>query len=224
MQNEEFLKYEKLIHYFANKYAFSFKEEIDDLFQVGAIGLLKAKSSYQFGKGKFSNWASLKIKEEILKYLRHKYKLRCKKHKIEFVHYNVFPEFSKMYSTESKIDLSLALENSGLSPQEKSIIILFYFKDLEETAIAKILKKKVKTVHSSKTRALFKLKQYYQIPVPLTNQEENIIKLVQLGLKNKEIANQLNISCRTVERHLFVVFKKKGITNRQLLINKFMIE
>lgn len=48
----------------------------------------------------------------------------------------------------------------------------------------------------------------------LTESEERIAQLVAKTMSNKEIASQLNISVRTVEKHISRIFAKKGFSNR----------
>ena len=48
----------------------------------------------------------------------------------------------------------------------------------------------------------------------LTNQEGNVLALVAQGRRNAEIAQELYLSVRTVESHLYSIFKKLRITSR----------
>lgn len=52
----------------------------------------------------------------------------------------------------------------------------------------------------------------------LTPQEFKIIELVATGARNKEIAEQLNISAHTVKTHLSSIFRKTGARNRVELL------
>jgi DNA-binding NarL/FixJ family response regulator len=52
----------------------------------------------------------------------------------------------------------------------------------------------------------------------LTTREREIIRLVGLGLKNKDIANRLSISDITVRHHLTSIFCKLEIADRQNLL------
>jgi DNA-binding NarL/FixJ family response regulator len=52
----------------------------------------------------------------------------------------------------------------------------------------------------------------------LTVREREIVRLVSMGLKNKDIANQLHISDITVRHHLTSIFCKLEISDRQKLI------
>lgn len=53
---------------------------------------------------------------------------------------------------------------------------------------------------------------------PLTAREQEVCDLVAQGLQNKEIANRLGISVRTVEWHRASVFAKKGVRNAVELV------
>jgi len=52
----------------------------------------------------------------------------------------------------------------------------------------------------------------------LTAREREIIRLVSLGLKNKDIANRLSISDITVRHHLSSIFCKLEVSDRQNLL------
>ncbi len=48
----------------------------------------------------------------------------------------------------------------------------------------------------------------------LTTREMDVLRLVCLGLHNKEIARELSISVRTVEGHLEMIFNRLGVRSR----------
>lgn len=54
----------------------------------------------------------------------------------------------------------------------------------------------------------------------LTHREIQIAKLTALGLRNKEIADQLNISLATVKSHLTHIYQKLRVQNRTSMIKK----
>ncbi|WP_406817894.1 LuxR C-terminal-related transcriptional regulator [Mycobacterium sp. M23085] len=54
-------------------------------------------------------------------------------------------------------------------------------------------------------------------PLPFSGRERQIVTLVAAGLSNREIAEQLVISVRTVEGHLYRLFAKLEISNRDEL-------
>jgi len=48
----------------------------------------------------------------------------------------------------------------------------------------------------------------------LTEQERAVITLLALGERNARIADELSISIRTVENHLYHIFHKLGVSSR----------
>ena len=50
--------------------------------------------------------------------------------------------------------------------------------------------------------------------VQLTTRELEVLKKLTVGMLNKEIATNLNISERTVKNHIFSIFKKIEVTDR----------
>jgi DNA-binding NarL/FixJ family response regulator len=53
---------------------------------------------------------------------------------------------------------------------------------------------------------------------PLTEREREIVQLIAAGASNPEIAQQLFLSRKTVERHVSNLFKKLGVRNRAELV------
>ncbi|WP_313862289.1 LuxR C-terminal-related transcriptional regulator [Mycobacterium sp.] len=56
-------------------------------------------------------------------------------------------------------------------------------------------------------------------PLPFSDRERQVALLVVAGLSNRQIADQLFVSVRTVEGHLYRLFTKLGINNRDQLIH-----
>jgi DNA-binding NarL/FixJ family response regulator len=54
---------------------------------------------------------------------------------------------------------------------------------------------------------------------PLTTREIEILQLLALGLTNKQIASNLQISAHTVKFHVSAIFSKLGTTNRVEAVN-----
>jgi two-component system NarL family response regulator len=48
----------------------------------------------------------------------------------------------------------------------------------------------------------------------LTEQERVVLTLLALGQRNARIADELSISVRTVENHLYHIFQKLGVSSR----------
>ncbi|WP_407559663.1 LuxR C-terminal-related transcriptional regulator [Mycobacterium paraintracellulare] len=55
-------------------------------------------------------------------------------------------------------------------------------------------------------------------PLPFSGRERQIVLLVAAGLSNRQIADRLVISVRTVEGHLYRLFTKLGVNNRDQLV------
>jgi DNA-binding CsgD family transcriptional regulator len=56
------------------------------------------------------------------------------------------------------------------------------------------------------------------VPLPLSDREREIATLVAAGLSNRQIADRLVVSVRTVEGHLYRAYNKLGISDREQLI------
>jgi DNA-binding NarL/FixJ family response regulator len=56
--------------------------------------------------------------------------------------------------------------------------------------------------------------QYGQPPGPLTRRERQVLRLVSMGLRNAEVAKELQISRRTAEFHVRNLLEKLGARNR----------
>ena len=67
--------------------------------------------------------------------------------------------------------------------------------------------------------ALHKLTEGDIEPIKLTKREKAIIALMSKGAKNKEIAEELNISPHTVKTHLYSAFRKTKCRNRIELLS-----
>lgn len=58
----------------------------------------------------------------------------------------------------------------------------------------------------------------------LTKREKEILRMVTAGKHNKEIADSINKSLRTIETHRFNIMKKLGVNNAIDMVNKAMKE
>jgi DNA-binding CsgD family transcriptional regulator len=54
-------------------------------------------------------------------------------------------------------------------------------------------------------------------PLPLTDREGEIVRLIGAGLSNREVAERLTVSIRTVESHIYRAMLKTGTTSRDEL-------
>lgn len=57
-----------------------------------------------------------------------------------------------------------------------------------------------------------------QTPATLSDREVEIIELVTAGLTNKDIADRLEISKRTVDNHISNILEKANVDNRVALV------
>jgi ATP/maltotriose-dependent transcriptional regulator MalT len=57
------------------------------------------------------------------------------------------------------------------------------------------------------------------LPSPITTREREIANLVAAGLSNRQIADRLVVSVRTVEGHIYRIFAKLGIDDRDQLVH-----
>lgn len=55
----------------------------------------------------------------------------------------------------------------------------------------------------------------FSAPLPLTSRESEVVALVSLGMSNKEVADQLNMSVRTVEGHVYHATIKLGVARSE---------
>ena len=72
----------------------------------------------------------------------------------------------------------------------------------------KIQKDRRETLHSTRRKR----------PEALTNREQEILQLIWSGLKNREIAQRLKISVKTVEAHRATMMKKVRVSNTAQLL------
>jgi DNA-binding NarL/FixJ family response regulator len=61
-------------------------------------------------------------------------------------------------------------------------------------------------------------------PLPVTDREREIAELIAAGLTNKEIAEQLTLSIRTVEGHVYRACYKLGVADRDELAELIRVE
>jgi LuxR family maltose regulon positive regulatory protein len=58
------------------------------------------------------------------------------------------------------------------------------------------------------------------LPEPLSQREQEVLKLIAAGLTNREIAETLVISAETVKKHTGAIYSKLGVSNRIEAANK----
>ena len=132
--------------------------------------------------------------------------------------YRTFPEvktiiINENFSDEEKVEL-LGLGIRGFSSRELSS------EELEKTLLhvskgeiwvsRSVINLSLRRMTSYKTPRVFNYKSRFE----LTEREIEILRAMALGLKNKQIAEKLFISEKTVKTHINRVFKKLGVTTR----------
>jgi DNA-binding NarL/FixJ family response regulator len=60
-------------------------------------------------------------------------------------------------------------------------------------------------------------------PQGLSRREQQLVGLVGLGMTNKEIADRLNLSERTVKNHFHRIFRKAGVHDRMAMIERCQV-
>ena len=56
----------------------------------------------------------------------------------------------------------------------------------------------------------------------ITPSEKEIVLLILDGLQNKEIAYELNKSIKTIEKHIYQIYKKFDVKTRVEMVNIFV--
>ncbi|MGH7231077.1 MAG: LuxR C-terminal-related transcriptional regulator [Nitrospiraceae bacterium] len=77
--------------------------------------------------------------------------------------------------------------------------------------ISQLLDALVSLTEKQRTTALPKLDESFE---RLTPREREIVQLLGVGASNKEIANQLTVTEKTVKAHMTSIFRKVGISDR----------
>lgn len=55
-------------------------------------------------------------------------------------------------------------------------------------------------------------------PIKLSKQEEKVVRFIKAGLKNKEIANVMNLSEKTVSSYIYRIYKKINLNRKANVI------
>lgn len=61
-------------------------------------------------------------------------------------------------------------------------------------------------------------------PLGLTRREQQLVPLIQRGMTNKEIANELNLSEQTVKNHIHRILRKVGVEDRLSISDAFQAQ
>jgi two-component system response regulator DegU len=125
-----------------------------------------------------------------------------------------------MHDNEDYINQALEVGASGFllkdSSKEELITAIKAVENGETYCsgeVSKILLNKFLTSSRSK-----KLKVEAEEKLELTKREKEILKLISEGLSNKEIANNLFVSTRTIDTHRYNLMQKLGVKNGAELV------
>lgn len=91
------------------------------------------------------------------------------------------------------------------------------------TSSGNVLLSYVKQLLNMMTLDLMKTGNHSKVAIDdqlLTNKEILVLKLIQAGCSNKEIADELEISLSTVKTHINNLYRKLGVNNRVLAIQR----
>ncbi len=139
--------------------------------------------------------------------------------------------FVNLWEKRGQVDSSLNFENYLFTISYNSIRKFFRNRSFEEKNISQLLYSSPESIDSIEGSMIYDelLKSANAAIEKLPPQRQNVYKLSrQEGMKNKEIAIEMNISCRTVENHLSKALKHlreelAGITLLTLLfLNLFL--
>ena len=138
--------------------------------------------------------------------------------------FKIFRTFPQDFKPETPMKILLIGDKSwfnGIERQIPDMILRGVFGILDPESNSGALKKAVKIVHSGELwldRKMLKGVIHHMNPsekkVNLTKKEKEIVSLICQGLRNKEIAQKLNISEQTVKSHCNRIFKKVGVSDR----------
>lgn len=133
-------------------------------------------------------------------------------------------ELIKEKSAETKVLLLLHTVDEKVIINAISLGVRGYLTDLSKTeqliqAIRTISKDEIWAQRKIITKALVRLLYSEEgkprsLQLNLTEREEQIVNLVIQGYSNKQIANKLSLSEKTVKNRLGGIFKKLGISSR----------
>lgn len=56
----------------------------------------------------------------------------------------------------------------------------------------------------------------------LTHREEDVIKLLLLGLSNREISEKLSVTYNTTKAHIESIYRKLNVSNRVQAVIKYL--
>lgn len=140
------------------------------------------------------------------------------------IDFKIFRTFPEDFKPEAPMKILLISDKSwfnGIERQIPDMILRGVFGILDPESNSEALKRAIEIVHSGELwldRKMLKGIIHHMNPsekkMNLTKKEKEIVSLICQGLRNKEIAQQLNISEQTVKSHCNRIFKKVGVSDR----------
>jgi len=150
---------------------------------------------------------------------------------IVLIDFNIFRELPEDFAIDMKTKI-LLIGGSVLFPepyrQVADLIAKGVVGILPPGADISLLKKAIRVVSSGELwlerKTMSNILSHESVlrrkRVDLTDTEKEIVSLICLGYRNKEIAQKLNVSEQTVKSHCNRIFKKVGVTDRLQLAVK----
>jgi DNA-binding NarL/FixJ family response regulator len=139
---------------------------------------------------------------------------------VDFKMFRTIPEASFNHTVKFLLisDCSWTMEHERQIPD---LILKGVFGILSTDSDSAILKEALKVVHAGELwldskiiRNILNQKNHIEKNADLTKKEKEIVSLICHGYRNKEIAQQLDISEQTVKSHCNRIYKKMGVTDR----------
>jgi len=140
-----------------------------------------------------------------------------------------FPETRiVIFNQKLQMDRQVELLKHGISgfletdlPEEKTEEMLLLVHDGQIVAQGSVMMRALRELSDSTKRTDVLTRAPKAEPeIYLTRREKEIVKCIARGLKNREIADQLFISEKTVKTHINNVFRKLEVENRLQAINR----
>lgn len=146
-----------IYHSWKNKLGYN-TYDMDDLFSIGVLALIKAVKTYSPAKGTLSTWASIIIANQYRNFQRYCYRkkptLCCK----ELKDNNAVDE-SSIDDIIERVYASQAMKQAELSSQESQVLIMYMGENMTQQEIANKLGLSQSQVSRLKTRALRKMQR-----------------------------------------------------------------
>lgn len=138
--------------------------------------------------------------------------------------FKIFRAFPEDFKNDIQVKFLLISDRSWISEVERQIpelILRGVCGILPPDSDSGILKKAIKVVYSGELwidrkiiKSILYNMSHMEKKIDLTKKEREVVSLICNGYRNKEIAQQLDISEQTVKSHCNRIFKKVGVSDR----------